>query len=247
MTARVDVPPGTVFGRLTVIGEAPQRGVHGKRAMSCRCECGTEKTVNLDNLRGGHTRSCGCIYQGAAAEDIARMGPGEVPLYGKNARGRAVLVDEADYDLIMQHRWRIFEIPRKPGRKPHGPYAITSLSRPGDGGREEGIFMHVLLMGQTGIDHADGNGLNNRRSNLRPATNGQNKANTGKYLGCTGFKGVYQNKRTGRWNAQIRVNGHFRNLGTYDDPAEGARAYDAAALEAWGEFARLNFPESAVG
>lgn len=242
---RVDVPPpGTVFGHLTVIAAAPNLGDH--RAMLCQCECGEQKIVALSSLRSGHTKACGCASRGVVA-DLSNLRPGEVPLYGRNARGRVTQVDEADYGLAMRYRWRVLEQPREPGRKASGPYAITSLRRPGDGRREKAIFLHVLLMGQTGIDHIDGNGLNNRRSNLRPATNSQNKANTGKYLGTSGFKGVYPNRRTGRWNAQIRVDGHLRNLGTFDDPVEGARAYDAAALEAFGEFARLNFPAGAVG
>lgn len=70
MPARIDIPPGTVFGRLTVIEEARTPG--GRRAMLCRCECGTEKVVDLAKLRAGHTRSCGCLHREQAV-DLARI------------------------------------------------------------------------------------------------------------------------------------------------------------------------------
>lgn len=72
MPARIDVPPGTVFGRLTVSEEARTPG--GRRAMLCRCECGQQATVDLAKLRSGHTRSCGCLHRETAAE-IARTNP----------------------------------------------------------------------------------------------------------------------------------------------------------------------------
>lgn len=166
-----------------------------------------------------------------------------VVLYGSMARGRVALVDDADYDLVMRYRWRCQEQSRGPGLKPHGPYAIATI--PGSGNKS--ILMHVLITGRIGTDHGDGDGLNNQRCNLRPATNGQNKANSQKYAGATKstYKGVYWQSRGnwGRWAAQIRVNGHLRSLGVFTDQIEAARAYDAAAREAWGEFARPNFPD----
>jgi hypothetical protein len=56
----IEVPPGTVFGRLTVIGEAPRVGARSLRAMLCRCECGTVRTADLNELRRGSVTSCGC-------------------------------------------------------------------------------------------------------------------------------------------------------------------------------------------
>jgi hypothetical protein len=56
----IDVPLGTVFGYLTVIGEAPRVGPYKSRAMLCRCECGEQTVVPLSVLRSGNTKSCGC-------------------------------------------------------------------------------------------------------------------------------------------------------------------------------------------
>jgi hypothetical protein len=166
-----------------------------------------------------------------------------VPLHGKMAAGRVALVDDGDYELVMQYRWRVLQQSRGPGRKTSGPYAIASLPRPGDGSREKAVFMHVLIMGFTGIDHANGNGLDNQRSNLRAATGSQNKANNGRYFGSSGFKGVYWRERDKRWHAQIRVGGKGITIGYFHDEVVAARAYDDAAREAFGEFARTNFED----
>ena len=103
--------------------------------------------------------------------------------------------------------------------------------------------MHAFITGADRTDHINGDGLDNRRSNLRRATHGQNMANKGRYRNNTsGFKGVSR-RRSGRWFAQIQAQGTHRYLGQFDTAEDAARAYDAAAVEAFGEFARLNFPQ----
>lgn len=90
------------------------------------------------------------------------------------------------------------------------------------------------------IDHIDGNSSDSRLCNLRLATPSQNQGNRfGKRGGL--YKGIYQDKN-GRWVASIRPNRKNRYLGTFDEPKDAARAYDKAALEVFGEFARINFP-----
>ena len=112
------------------------------------------------------------------------------------------------------------------------------------------VYMHHQIMGKRPgeqIDHKDGNGLNNQRDNLRRCTQGQNFANRRRLPKSRAgkFRGVYQDgphASRGQWWAQIKVDGRSRRLGTFLSPEDAARAYDAAALEAWGEFASLNFP-----
>lgn len=89
------------------------------------------------------------------------------------------------------------------------------------------------------IDHRDRSKTDNRVSELRKATNGQNIANS-KPRARSGFKGVYAAPRMpGRWQAQINVNGKTTNIGTFDNIEEAARAYREAATKQYGAFARF--------
>jgi hypothetical protein len=164
-----------------------------------------------------------------------------VPLSGKKAAGRAALVDDEDYELVMQYRWHVYEV-TKPGRRPSGPYAVANIGH----GRSDRrtTRMHNLIMGRPYIDHADHNGLNNQRSNLRPASNSQNGANQRAQEGRSSeYKGVTRTRSRKAWRAVIKVHQKFREVGEFTSELEAAYAYDAAAREAFGEFACTNFPE----
>lgn len=108
--------------------------------------------------------------------------------------------------------------------------------------------MHRVIMGLAPgdgrqVDHIDRNGLNNRRSNLRFATPSQNMYNASSPGNSTGFRGVEKVRGASRFNARIRVDGERFHLGSFPTAEDAARAYDAKAAEAHGEFAVLNFPE----
>ena len=161
-----------------------------------------------------------------------------VPLYGKKAAGRVALVDDEDYELVMQYRWNVLEAIR--GDRGHGPYAVTNI-----GGRKnrQVLLMHKLLTGYPMTDHIDHDGLNNQRSNLRPATPLLNQRNKrGNLVGTSQFKGVCWASGEGKWLAQICIHGRRRFLGLFSSEEDAARAYDSAAREAFGEYACLNFP-----
>ncbi len=157
--------------------------------------------------------------------------PIRIPL--ANDRGFA-LVDAADAELVGRYRWR------RDSRSDGPDYALTLIMpRPA----RKSVRMHVLLMGQPGIDHVNGDGLDNRRVNLRPAAPSQNNANMRSRGGCTSrFKGVCWYKAGRIWVAQIQVEGCRRYLGRFPSEEDAARAYDAVALAAWGKYALLNFP-----
>lgn len=152
-----------------------------------------------------------------------------IALSGRLGAGLFALVDDADVPLVTPYSWSV--IPAK-----HTMYAKAWI-------RGEGrvTYMHILIMGRPYIDHWDGDGLNNQRANLRPATQSQNLANKRFRPGGTSrFKGVYRGAHA--WIALITVDYRKRHLGCFATEEEAARAYDAAAREAWGEFARPNFP-----
>ena len=164
-----------------------------------------------------------------------------VVLHGKNAHGRVALVDDADYELVSQYRWRVWEQVRN-GVK-GGPYAVATVATGRRGGRR--IVMHTLITGYKRTDHKDGNGLNNQRSNLRDcASQSYNLANQGKgrraATATSRYKGVDWLARSGKWRARIKVNYQHRHLGMFAVEEDAARAYNAAALAEWGEFAQLN-------
>jgi hypothetical protein len=159
-----------------------------------------------------------------------------VPLHGKIAAQRVALVDDADYELVMQYRWHVLE-QKRPGRF-GGPYAATNLPDYGDT-----MLLHTLITGWPRVDHIDHDGLNCQRFNMRPVTGSQNQWNRRPNARSTSaYKGVNWDALNGKWLARICVRKHQRNLGRYVSEIDAARAYDAAAREAFGEYAFLNFP-----
>lgn len=166
-----------------------------------------------------------------------------IPLGGKKAAGRVALIDDEDFGLIAPYAWcvneHVCDARRLASRRRCGPYAVARI--PGGGGRL--VMMHKLITGWPETDHEDHDGLNNQRSNLRQVSHSLNLANQRAQIGCASpYKGVCLDRRSGRWYAQITTNGKTRSLGQFAHEIDAARAYDAAALAAWGEYAWLNFP-----
>jgi hypothetical protein len=167
----------------------------------------------------------------------------EIRLYGAKAAGRVAIIDADDYDLVSPYRWRVRERLR-PGGRIWGPYAVTSLPIKMPSAACYG--MHQLITGWPLVDHVSGDGLYNRRSNLRPATVAQNSQNRRPYPGGSSrFKGVCWNSKSGKWQAGIKINRRSCHLGLFVSEEDAARAYDKAAREVFGEYAYLNFPEVA--
>jgi hypothetical protein len=166
----------------------------------------------------------------------------EVILHGDKAAGRVALVDDEDYEMVSGYRWYVDEYQRGSGLKV-GPYAVSVVNRagPGEPRKQSTIRMHKLITGWRETDHADHNGLNNQRSNLRPAE-GRNQRNSRKGPGTSSaYKGVSWYAPTNRWVAQISRGYKKIYLGYFADEKAAALAYDAAARELFGEFACTNF------
>ena len=152
-------------------------------------------------------------------------------------RGLFVLLDEADLERAAAFSWTA----TPQDKVAMGHYACTHIA-----GRT--VYMHRwLLEAPKGrqVDHINRDGLDNRRANLRLCNQSQNNANAQRLLGRSGLRGVYWDSQYQKWAAAIWINGKERRLGRFADKFHAARIRDAAAKEAYGEFATLNFPESA--
>jgi len=148
------------------------------------------------------------------------------------SQGKVALVDDEDFERLSQWGWHY-----------HIGYAARMSPRPRVKGKSTIIYMHRLIMNTPDgmqVDHINGEGLDNRRENLRNCTNTENQHNQKlSKKSTTGFKGV--RKRERRFEAQIRVDGKDLYLGMYATPEEAARAYDNAAVKYFGEFSKVNF------
>ena len=151
--------------------------------------------------------------------------------------GGVALIDAADAERILRVLWH---------RHPQG-YAVRPRGLE-DGPGPALIYMHRLILdAPAGVPVRRRNDarLDNRRANLYLATGSQGLPSARlRRDNTSGCRGVTWCKRYGTWQAQIQVAGKRRFLGYFPSKEEAARAYDVAAREAFGEFARLNLPES---
>jgi hypothetical protein len=152
------------------------------------------------------------------------------------SQGAIALVDDADYaSAIAVDPWCLSDC----GGHMYAQHAYTDQF-----GMQRTIRMHTFLTRWTLVDHVNGDGLDNRRVNLRPAMPSENSANQRlSRANSSGFKGVHLYKRTGKWRAYISAGGVARHIGYFATPEDAARAYDAEAIATWGEYARPNFPQ----
>jgi len=163
----------------------------------------------------------------------------EIPL----TQGKVALVDDDDYERVMQFKWYVFKT---------GNRWYAGSNSPGLPMR---ILLHRFILGlkpnDPEVDHVNGNGLDCRKSNLRFATRSQNMANRLKPNGSYSsiYKGVTWNKTKQKWQAQIRADYKHISLGYFplEQEENAARAYDKGAIKYFGEFAKTNFPVEDYG
>jgi hypothetical protein len=142
------------------------------------------------------------------------------------------IIDEDTPLSITEKRWRL---------SPDG-YVRTGAMN---------ISLHREIMGLRGfdgayVDHVNGNRLDNRKSNLRLCNSTENSFNKSiTSRNKTGYKGVSPYPSRGAFRVVISANRRYYHIGYFYCPLEAARAYDKAAKELHGEFARLNFPKEA--
>ncbi len=143
-------------------------------------------------------------------------------------RGLQAIVDAEDYEWLSQYKWHA-----NPSKRNGTIYAARSVGH-------SSVLMHRMIMrppkGKV-VDHINGNGLDNRRCNLRICNRQENARNRRKHVGGKSrFIGVYP--RGKKWGAFV---GH-QHVGVFEDEVEAAKARDRRALAMYGEHAWLNFP-----
>lgn len=164
----------------------------------------------------------------------------EIPL----TKGFVALVDDEDYDRLMQHSWYVM-------KNFNTYYATRTFYPPGEKGKKVTIQMHREVLGLAPgekilVDHKDRNGLHNTKLNLRLPSGSLSAYNRSfPEKASSPFRGVFlfKNGKYCYWRAAIRVNRVLIHLGSFPNAATAAIAYDQAAIKYFEENAQLNFPE----
>jgi hypothetical protein len=202
--------------------------------------CGIEFDVDPSTVKVGRGKYCSrkCYDEHREAKtEYEIQYPGCVAI--KLASGGAALIDEEDLHIVLGFKWYAAMSSRK-------FYAFRVRKK---GHEKETPQMHRIIMGNPDgeVDHINGNGLDNRKCNLRICTRTENMYNRRPKRGGTSkYKGVWYERHAnhGRWRAQIRAGGKAINLGSFHNEEDAAIAYNKAALELHGDFALLNNVDS---
>jgi hypothetical protein len=146
-------------------------------------------------------------------------------------RGIVAIVDDADYNLVLQSKWFATT----------NGYAARTVR--GLDGKNIRIHLHRFIMGVTDpkshVDHINGNGFDNRRSNLRICSHAENRCNNKVYANNkSGFPGVAWSKCAGKWQAYITAGRKRKHLGLFESKERAYAAYCDAAKVLHKEFSR---------
>ncbi len=149
----------------------------------------------------------------------------DVPLYGSDRRA---MIDASDAARIVGWKWKFAGMGR-------GYAALYICDIP--------ILMHRYLMDapdELQVDHINGDGLDNRRCNLRLATRTQNVWNCQRSRPASTFVGVSKKRR--KFRAMAYIDGRAKHLGYFATAEQAAMRYDEVVREIRGAFGTFNFP-----
>lgn len=158
---------------------------------------------------------------------------GDTAVYVELSQGYRAIIDYDDFNEINNHKWSV-KVDKR------GIYAVSRLKE-----TNKNILMHRFILKPLEneiIDHINGNGLDNRRCNLRIANKSKNAMNQFPMNNKSSiFKGVSKSiSKSKPWKARIKINGKEKHLGLFFTEEEAAIAYNNKAIELFGEFAKLN-------
>lgn len=213
---------GQDFGSLKVIAEAGS-DKWGNALWKCKCECGKEPVVAAHSMVSGKTKTCGHRYSYSNSYKMSDDGGYMIGIF---SNGDEFLFDIVDYEMVKAYTW--YQV---------AGYA-TAL-----GGHKTTLLHRLLMNNPKGlqVDHINLDRSDNRRSNLRLATNKENQRNRGITKNNTsGAKGVWLRSKYNDYRASIKVDGRSIHIGYYPTFIEASEAYDRMADHYFGEFAWLN-------
>lgn len=195
-----------------------------KSLWKCKCSCGNTTIVQIDNLKNGHTKSCGCMKIKANRSQMKyHIENGVAKVY--TSSGKCFLVDIEDIDRIISSSWSISS----------SGYVHATI-------KGKDVLLHRYLVGaQEGkqVDHISGDKLDNRKSNLRICSALENNKNTKiSKLNTSGIKGVHYDKHAKKWRAVITCNGKYMHLGLFTSMEDAGKARQKAEKLYFGEYMR---------
>ena len=144
----------------------------------------------------------------------------EIPL----TQGKIALVDDEDFERVNQFKWYAQKTTRRTW------YAARHT--PCISGKRSIVYLHGYILDPPNgmvIDHINGDGLNNQRGNMRIVTQRQNLQNR-HHPKSSIYVGVYWNKKSRKWQAQIQIKGKIKYLGLFDNEIAAAEAYTSALI-----------------
>ena len=243
MSKKLDLT-GQKFNHLTVIKEGEPKKYYNKKTGKyeskatwwCKCDCGNEDLILVvgASLKSGHTKSCGCLR----SETVKNIGKkrkkyntydlsGEYGIGYTSNTNEPFYFDLEDFDKIKNYCWSEHKMSNSVYK------ALETVVN------KKIIRFHYLL-DKKGWDHINRNTFDNRKNNLRKATQEENAKNrTIRKDNTSGVTGVYWHKGTGKWQAGIGLNGKMKYLGVFDTYEEAIEARVKAEKEYYGEWSPL--------
>ena len=198
---------GNRYGRLTVIGLAESSG-DGKRRWICKCDCGEIRTVQAGNLTSGHTTSCGC----KKSPDLSGRKFGKLTVLGRSEKR---VPRGLRSSLLWECRCECGNIVYRPTDVLNN--ADTSMC-------QECANAYATTLARAGAGFVGGTQIGKLKTNIEESSN------------LTGARGVYLERKTGKYRARIKFQGKLYNLGSYANLEDAVKARRQGEMKFFGEF-----------
>lgn len=229
---------GKRFGKLTVASRAerPKNSKTGTYWL-CHCDCGKTKIANTGNLNYGIVSSCGCLRSEVKMKSRLKNDTVEHGSYVEyiDNKGTSFIVDHETHNMMKElgRYWYVRRVSHKNGRIEN--YVVSRIEY-------KTISLHRLIMNPKDeeiVDHIDGDGLNNLKSNLRIVEVRQNNMNKGLAKNnSSGYTGVGWSKEKMKWQARIQKDGVSIHLGFFDELSDAIDSRKEAEIKCFGKYSR---------